>query len=230
MLTVSMTLSRAIQEKAVPPEGNVNVVKLILDEEELPFRSNFADLIVSSFNLHWINDLTSCFSRIMEILVPDGVFIGSMIGGQSLYQLRCSLQLAENERKGGLSLHVSPLIQANDVGRLLQRTGFNMITVDTDEVVINYPSMFELMSDLQDMGESSCLWNRSLHMDRTVLLAAAAIYNEMYGNGNGTVPASFQVYNFIGWKPHDSQPKPLARGAGNFSFKDIQDLDKILKK
>lgn len=212
------------------PEGKVEVVKVIADEEELPFRSNFADIIVSSFNLHWINDLTRCFSRIMEVLKPDGVFIGSMLGGQSLYQLRCSLQLAENERKGGLGLHVSPLIQANDLGRLLQRTGFNMITIDADEIIINYPTMFELLTDLQEMGESNSLWNRSVHLDRSIILAAAAIYKDMYGNEDGSIPASFQVYNFIGWKPHESQPKPLERGSGNFSFKDIQNLDKVLKK
>ena len=202
----------------------------MLDEEELPFRSNFADIIVSSFCLHWINDLTRCLSRIMELLQPDGVFIGSMIGGESLFQLRCSLQLAENERKGGQGIHVSPLIQANDVGRLLQRTGFNMITVDTDEIVVNYPTMFELVTDLQDMGESSCSWNRSLHLERSVLLAAAAVYKEMYGNEDGSIPALFQIFNFIGWKPHESQPKPLERGSGNFSFKDIENLDKLVKK
>ena len=205
-------------------------MKILTDEEDLPFRSNFADMVVSSLCLHWVNDLTRCFSRVMEVLQPDGVFIGSMVGGQSLYQLRCSLQLAENERKGGLGLHVSPLIQPNDVGRLLQRTGFNMITVDTDEVIINYPTMFQLMTDLQEMGDNNCLWNRNLHLDRSVILAAAAIYKEMYGNEDASIPASFQVYFFIGWKPHESQPKPLQRGSANFSFKDIKNLDQVLSK
>lgn len=207
----------------------MKVVKIVGDEEDLPFRSDFADMVVSSLSLHWVNDLTRCFSRVMEVLQSDGVFIGSMLGGQSLFQLRCSLQLAENERKGGLGIHVSPLIQPNDLGRLLQRTGFNMITVDSDELVVNYPTVFHLLTDLQEMGENNCLWNRNLHLDRSVILAAAAIYREMYGNEH-SIPALFQVYNFIGWKPHESQPKPLQRGSGNFSFKDINNLDQVLSK
>jgi hypothetical protein len=34
------------------------------------------------------------------VLKPDAPFVASMFGGETLYELRCSLQLAEEERKG----------------------------------------------------------------------------------------------------------------------------------
>ena len=35
----------------------------------------------------------------------------------------------------------------------------------------------------------------------------------MYGDKEvDSVPATFQLYFMIGWKPHQSQPKPLKRG------------------
>ncbi|CAB4063572.1 AGMO [Lepeophtheirus salmonis] len=40
----------------------------------------------------------------------DGVFLGSMFGGDTLYEMRSSLQLAEMEREGGFGVHVSPFI------------------------------------------------------------------------------------------------------------------------
>lgn len=89
----------------------------------------------------------------MKSLKPDGVFIASFFGGDTLFELRSSLQLAELERKGGLSAHISPFIQVQDIGMLLQQAGFKMLTIDTDELVIGYPSMFELMYDLK--GKSS---------------------------------------------------------------------------
>jgi len=52
------------------------------------------------YSLHWVNDLPTTFTRINQILKPDGVFLGAMFGSQSLYQLRCSLQLSELEREG----------------------------------------------------------------------------------------------------------------------------------
>jgi hypothetical protein len=43
---------------------------------------------------------------------------------------------------------------------LLQRAGFTLTTVDIDEVRVAYPSMFELLADLRDMGESNAVVNR----------------------------------------------------------------------
>lgn len=63
------------------------------------------------------------------MLKPDGVFIGAMVGGETLYELRCSLQLAETEREGGFSPHVSPYTAVTDLGNLLGQAGFTMLTV-----------------------------------------------------------------------------------------------------
>ena len=59
------------------------------------------------------------------------MFIGAVFGGDTLYELRCSLQLAETEREGGFSPHVSPFTAVNDLGHLLGRAGFNTLTVVT---------------------------------------------------------------------------------------------------
>ena len=47
--------------------------------------------------------------QIKEALKPDGVFLGALFGGDTLFELRTSLQLAEVEREGGISPHVSPM-------------------------------------------------------------------------------------------------------------------------
>lgn len=52
-----------------------------------------------------------------------------MVGGESLYELRCSLQLAETEREGGFSPRVSPYTAVTDLGNLLGQAGFSMLTV-----------------------------------------------------------------------------------------------------
>lgn len=59
---------------------------------------------------------------------------------------------------------------------LLNRAGFTLTTVDVEEITINYPSMWELMSDIRDMGESNAILGRRATISRDVLLAAEAIY------------------------------------------------------
>lgn len=47
-----------------------------------------------------------------------------------------------------------------DVASLLTRAGLSMLTVDVEEITIAYPSMWELLSDLKDMGETNAIFGR----------------------------------------------------------------------
>lgn len=191
-----------------------------MDEERLQFEPDSLDLVVSSLSMHWVNDLPGCFAQIKRSLRPDGVFIGALYGGETLFELRSALQLAEVERRGGLAPHVSPFTQIRDIGGLLNRAGFTMLTIDTDELVVGYPSMFELMWDLKGMAESNAAFNRPLHLSRDTMLAAASIYRDMYAQGDG-IAATFQIIYFVGWKPSAGQAQPLAPGSGTVSLKDL---------
>jgi hypothetical protein len=83
-----------------------------------------------------------------------------------------------------------------DISNLMSRAGFSLLTVDVDEVSVAYPSMWELLDDLRDMGESNAIigrwaYNRfvfhaklmidlSRHLlRRDTLAAASAIYKGM---------------------------------------------------
>ncbi|XP_054051670.1 arginine-hydroxylase NDUFAF5, mitochondrial isoform X1 [Rissa tridactyla] len=211
-------------------ESEIPTFNVVADEEFLPFKEDTFDLVLSSLSLHWVNDLPRAFREIHRVLKPDGVFIGAMFGGDTLYELRCSLQLAELEREGGFSPHVSPFTAVSDLGHLLSRAGFNTLTVDTDEIQVNYPGLFEVMEDLQGMGESNCSWNRKPLLHRETMLAAAAIYQEMYGNSDGSVPATFQIYYMIGWKFHESQARPAQRGSATVSLGDLAKIDGLLSR
>ncbi|CCM03355.1 uncharacterized protein FIBRA_05484 [Fibroporia radiculosa] len=204
-------------------EFEVKVERIHADEENLlnVIEPNSQEAIVSCLSLHWVNDLPGVLVQIKEALQPDGVFLGALFGGDTLFELRTSLQLAEMEREGGISPHVSPMTDSRDMSNLLGRAGFTLLTVDVDEVKVAYPSMWELMDDLRDMGENNAVIGRRNSIHRDTLAAAAAIYKELHGHEDGTVPATFQVIYVIGWKPSPKQPKPLARGTGKTNLKEI---------
>lgn len=199
---------------------NVPTTKMVVDEEFLPFRENSVDIFFSSLSLHWVNDLPGTFRQVLSALKPDGVFLGCVFGGGTLYELRGSLQLAETEREGGFAPHVSPFVEATDLAGLLQRTGFSLLTIDSEEIVVNYPSALHLMLDLKGMAENNSTWKRKSHLHRDSMIAASAIYQELYKKKKG-VPATFHILSFIGWKPDPSQAKPAKRGSQTASFKDL---------
>ncbi|KAK3747315.1 hypothetical protein QZH41_016945, partial [Actinostola sp. cb2023] len=175
------------------------------DEEFLAFKESTFDIIISSLSLHWVNNLPGTFEQVLFSLKADGAFIGAMFAGNTLYQLRSALQLAEMEREGGFGAHISPFTQMKDIGSLLTRAGFNLTTVDADDITVGYPNMFELMHDLKGMGENNASRNRKHILHRDTMKAAAAIYQDMYGLEDGSIPATFEILFFIGWKPDKSQ-------------------------
>lgn len=65
------------------------------------------------------------------------------------FLFRSALQLADMERYGGIAAHVSPFTSVQDIGNLLNNTGFALLTLDNDEIIVGYPSLFELMWDLK---------------------------------------------------------------------------------
>ncbi|PIO75065.1 ALG3 protein [Teladorsagia circumcincta] len=165
--------------------------------------------------------------------LPEEIFLSPRL---HLALLSFHLVVLMMERTGGVGLHVSPFIKPQDIGSLLNKAGFDLVTLDSDEIQVGYPNMMALMYDLQLMAESHCTFTRSRTIRKDVLLAADAIYKAMYEKDD-RYPATFRVISFIGWKPGPNMPKPAKRGSQNVSFKDlgkiVEDprlLEKLSKK
>ncbi|ODM19214.1 hypothetical protein SI65_05831 [Aspergillus cristatus] len=208
----------------LPFNNNINIQRdVIPDLESLPYEPDSFDAVLSSLSIHWVNDLPSLLAQVNTILKPDCPFIGVMFGGDTLFELRTSLQLADMERRGGVSPHVSPLADVRDVGGLLNRAGFKMLTVDVEDILVEFPDVFALMRDLQSMGENNAILHRELGpISRDVLLATEGIYRELHmEEGMRGIPATFRLIYMIGWKEGKGQAQPLQRGSGEVNLKDI---------
>ncbi|ODV95427.1 hypothetical protein PACTADRAFT_50149 [Pachysolen tannophilus NRRL Y-2460] len=203
---------------------------LVQDEESSDFlakHQDYFDGVISNLSLHWVNDLPSVFKKINDSLKPDGMFMGSIFALDTLFELRSSFQLSELERKNGLSPHISPFVQSNDISNILNKTNFRLVTLDVDEIVVSYPRLINLMEDLKLMGENNCLSSlESISLSKDILISTEAIYKELYGKkddkvpGGVALPATFRIIFFIGWKNSENQPKPLERGSAKVTLKD----------
>lgn len=120
--------------------GLIEIENLVLDEEELAHvPSSSYDMVISSMSFHWINDIPSTLQHIKRILRPDGVFLCCMLGGHTLKEIKHVFYLAEQERRGGVSPHFSPLVRPSDVAGLMQSTGFGIPTIDVDTITVSIP-------------------------------------------------------------------------------------------
>ena len=189
------------------------------EAETLLFQPESLDLAVSGLAFQFVNDLPGVLTQIRRALRPDGLLLASLIGGDTLTELRQSFAAAEAECEGGVSPRVAPFTDLRDVGALLQRAGFALPVTDVDRIVVRYDSAFALMQDLRRMGATNILAERRrTPTRRATMLRMAQIYGERFADPDQRIRATFDVIWLSGWAPHESQQKPLKPGSAKASL------------
>ncbi|HMR32995.1 MAG TPA: methyltransferase domain-containing protein [Geminicoccaceae bacterium] len=196
------------------PHASPPGLRLVADEEMLPFAADSLDAIVSAMALHWVNDLPGTLAQIRWCLKADGLFLAAFPGGDTLHELRGALLRAELELTGGASPRVSPFVDLRDAAALLQRAGLALPVADVDRLTVTYGEPLRLLAELRAMGETSALAPRGRPLARAVLARAMHLYRRDHGDSQGRVPATFDILFLAGWKPHASQQAPAPRGSG----------------
>lgn len=192
-----------------------------IDLERMPFTDQAFDLIASPLVLHWANDLPGALIQLRRALKPDGLLLASLLGGDTLTELRQSLIEAESEVTGGAALRVSPFADLQDIGGLLQRAGFALPAADRDLLTVRYSEPMRLLSDLRAMGETAAFAERGGRgLSRRILARTFDVYRRRFGDSDGRVRATFQILTATGWAPHESQQKPLKPGSAKTRLAD----------
>lgn len=184
------------------------------------------DLILSTLDLHTANDLVGALIQIRRGLVDDGLFMGSLFGGQTLHELRQVLMMAESELYGGVSPRVSPMIDVKDLSALMQRAGFALPVIDFERVRVSYSDIYSLMRDLRGMGETSVISERSRKpVSKKFFDLANSFYKELFADKDGRIEATFEILFVLGWAPSSTQQKPCQRGSATHNLADFLDGD-----
>ncbi|MBL8629867.1 MAG: methyltransferase domain-containing protein [Rhodospirillaceae bacterium] len=191
------------------------------DEEFLPIAEQSLDLVISNLSLHWVNDLPGAMVQLRRALRPDGLFLATLFGGETLKELRACLIEAESQITGGASPRVSPFVDVRDAGGLLNRAGFALPVVDADAITVTYADPLRLLADLRAMGETNAVHERSKRfLRRDVLGRALQLYMDRFADARGRAVATFQIVTLTGWAPHTSQQQALRPGSAKARLAD----------
>ena len=190
------------------PAGEVHVVEpgdlfataaggqTIIEDQWAPPAPPF-DLVLAIGTLDTVNDLPRALLVIRRAMVPDGLFIGAVSGGDTLSQLRAAMRAAD-QATGDATAHVHPRIEASALAGLLGAAGFAMPVVDVDRVQVAYPSLERLVSDLRAMGATNVLTARSRRPVSRLARQAARDAFAAAGDGRKTTEL-FEILHFAAW-------------------------------
>ncbi len=214
---VRLELSEALARRGAAAGRTV-----IGDEEALPIAEDRFDLVISNLSLHWANDLPGALIQANRALRPDGLFLASLFGGDTLFELRRAMMEAEAQILGGLSPRVSPMTDLRDAGGLLQRAGFALPVADLDRVTVTYGHPLGLIRDLRAMGEThAAVLGNPAPPPKRFWPMVFDCYRDLFATVDGRVPASFEVITLTGWRPAHTQQQPARRGSGTVSLTQV---------
>jgi len=193
----------------------------VSDDPTLALDQRQYDLVIHAMTLHWADDPIGQLIQSARALKPDGLFIGTLFGGQTLHELRQVLATAESQLAGGLSPRIAPMAEIRDLGALLQRAGLALPVADSIPLTVSYQDIFALMRELRAMGEANALSDRRRQMTpRNLFEVAQALYVNHFGNNQGRIMATFEIITLTGWAPSDTQPQPLRPGSATHRLAD----------
>ena len=195
--------------------------RVVPDGAVLDLEPGAHDLVIHSLALHWADDPVGQVIQSARALVPDGLFMAVLPGGETLAPLRAALARAEVEVTGGLSPRIVPLGEIRDLGALLARAGLALPVADQISQKVSYRDFFHLARDMRAMAEGNALDRRLRHPTRRdVLLRAAAILAETAPDPQdpARIRLELELMFLTGWAPADNQQKPLRPGSAKTSL------------
>lgn len=198
-----------IADSSPKPLGQLNHVHVACDDEQLPFKENSFDLIISMMTAHWINDLPGFFKQCLWSLKPDGWFITAMIGEDSLTTTKNLMMHCDIEHHHKAFQRFLPTIRTKDAGKLLQRAGFALPIADVDRIQIQYDSIDSLLNDIRSSGQANACY------DRRVTAPILKTQMEMLRNlqVSKELTLDLEIVFLSGWKAcPNTQQKPLNPG------------------
>jgi len=234
VLTKNKNFERVIKEKLfkkienqpiiVGPAGIIESMKVsIEDEENIDFKKQKFDLIISDLLLHTSNNLNHSLTKLHSLLNPDGLLVSTLFGGETLKELKNCLITVEEQLTSTIYPRINPFIDVRTAGDILYNVGFKLCVADSNNIKLSHNNLNELISIIRSMGENNYLNLKAPNIDRATWKLVADLYVNQFSLDK-KLTSTFNIITLTGWKYHHNQPEPLKPGSANIS------LSSVLKK
>ena len=164
----------------------------------LPFADQSVDFIFSNLTLHWCIDLKQVFQEIYRVLKPGGFFLFSVMGTDTLQELR------DCWRKVDDYAHVNAFFDMHHIGDLLLQTNWSDPVMDMEYITMHYGDVSGLIDDLRKLGVHNNFAGKRKTLTGKAHFKEMLRYYEAYRQ-EGLLPATYEIVYGHAWR----LPKPI---------------------
>jgi len=167
------------------------------DAEQLPFKDQTFELVVSASTFQWIKSLDFCFKECQRVLKAGGVLCAAFFGDRTLWELQECYRQAVSNRFGvddirhGRQHRFRTRIEVQD---LLAGLGYEQVQVTTKTEIEYHQDVPELLRSIKGIGAATTARNDAVGgLGWRKMLAEMA---DIYRSGfliDDKIPATYEV-------------------------------------
>lgn len=179
------------------------------NSQALPLADESVDMVFSSLSLQWCDRPELAFAEIRRVLRPDGVFLFSSFGPDTLKELRSSWAAVDDAH------HVHAFMDMHDIGDIIVHAGLQEPVMEREVLTLTYDNARAVMRDLKYIGASNALTSRSRGLvGRQRFRQVEQAYEQW--RVNGRLPASYEVVYGTAWSGRSAR-----KGMATIAIEDI---------
>ncbi|CAH58075.1 class I SAM-dependent methyltransferase [Ehrlichia ruminantium] len=173
--------------------------RVVADDEQLPFCHKVFDIVVNHLCLHNVNNLFYNLLSIYNLIKKGGIFLASLFGSKTLYELKHSIIRAEMDI--GIAPRIMPFVNVQYIISLLQKSGYSNIVIDVNIIQTQYNDIYNLFRDLRRMGEGNVLYVRNRRqLTKSAIKKIFEYYKKYFSVDGVSIPATFEIITLKGDK------------------------------
>ena len=161
--------------------------------ENLPFSDNSFELVYFNLMLHWSNDFTNSLKEIRRILKTEGLLLFSMVGPDTLQELRYCWKTVDDKP------HVHLFVDMHDLGDNLHQTPFVDPVMDVEYFTLLYSEALDLMKELKKLGVQNIAKDRHRGLTSKGTLKKLIHAYEGFRSEEGKLPATWEIIYGHAW-------------------------------
>lgn len=186
------------------------------------------DLVIGNLALHHCNDIKGVLWQLRQCLKPDGLLLQSLLGAESLRELRQSLLHAEIAIRAGAGSRLLPLPEFAGISGILPALPYALPLAHREMLTIGIPSFAWLVDTIRKLGMANYAHSRTrLPLRRDILALAQEHYTQNFSIDTNMLAATIEVIYLQAWVPAASQQQALRPGSAQTRLATALDTTEI---
>ena len=178
---------------------NSNLNYILSDAENMPFKNNKFDLIISSFTLHWCVEIEKIFFDIHRFLKDEGLFLFTTVGPNTLEELGTAYLAIDSEK------HINIFSDMHLYGDSLLKFGFQDPVMDMEKIIIEYNTFKDVLDSLKKTGANTVMHSKPIYISKNSYQMLSKTYPTNHINNR--FPVTYEMIYGIAWKNPENTDK-----------------------